>query len=259
MALTLSRPRSSADEPRRPEVERAGGAGAADAVKRGVGDDLLAAGKHRFDVMAVGVVDGLDARHLFAEAERHAVFAKVVAEGLDDFAVDERQQAIALVDQRDAHAQRRKDAGILNADHARAHHRQGARELLEPHDIVADEDALPVKRDARIAAGTGADGQHDVGRRYVALSASVADQVQADRMGIDKCRLGVDQLDAVAQELMAGDVDLVADDVLGAEEQVAHRDVLLDCVRRAVDARARGTRRGAGPLRAGSWRGSCRC
>jgi hypothetical protein len=54
-------------------------------------------------------------------------------------------------------------------------------------------------------------------------------------MRIDEAGGGRDHLDAVALELVPGNVDLVAHHRVGAEQQVHHRDVAFYRVGRAID------------------------
>ena len=54
-------------------------------------------------------------------------------------------------------------------------------------------------------------------------------------MRIDEGRFRLQQFDPVAQQLMAVHVELVGDDIVGADQQVRHRNVVLHPVGRAVD------------------------
>ena len=130
------------------DVEGACRAGPPDAVERHLGDDLLAAGEMDLHAVAVLVGDEFNAVHLFAEAQNGALLVEMVGERVDDFRVDEGQQAAALVDDGDTHAEGGKDAGIFQSDHARAHHRQRARQMIELEQVVADKDAFAIERDA---------------------------------------------------------------------------------------------------------------
>ena len=62
------------------------------------------------------------------------------------------------------------------------------------------------------------------------MAAVLVDRGQADGVRIDEAGLSTQDLDLIAHELMASDVDLVAYDVIGAKEQVGHGDALLDRV-----------------------------
>ena len=50
---------------------------------------------------------------------------------------------------------------------------------------------------------------------------------KAQRVRIDEGRFRLQQLDPVAQQLMAVHVELVGDDVVGADQQVRHRNISL--------------------------------
>ena len=107
---------------------------------------------------------------------------------------------------------------------------------VQPQNVVAAADALPIEGDVRVARGFGAGGDHDLAGGDVThrARAVLVDVGQADGVRIDERRLGGEHLDLVAHQLVARDVDLVAHDVIGAEQQILHGDVLLDRVRRAV-------------------------
>jgi hypothetical protein len=78
------------------------------------------------------------------------------------------------------------------------------------------------------------DGQDDI-RSADCLNA-VRHQLDPQPMWIDKHRVARQDVHAVADQLMPGDVDLVADDVVHAEKQIAHGDALLDRVRGPIDS-----------------------
>ena len=152
-----------------------------------------------------------------------------------DFAVDERQQVRALVDDGHAHAEGCEDRRVLEADHAGSHHRYGARQFFQRQDVVADQDALAVERDRLVARRHGAHGDNDLACGAIARAAP-GRVFHAHGVRIDELGAADGELDLVALKLVACDVDLVADDVVGAEVQVRHGDVLLDRVARSVDA-----------------------
>ena len=158
----------------------------------------------------------------------------MVDQGLDYFRVDEVQQPRAHVDQRDAHAERREHARVLAPDHARADHRERARQLVELHHVVAGEDVGAIERGALVARRMGADGQHDIGGADASLHAAQF-VIELQHVLIDEARARSRQLDAVAQKLMAQYVDLVTHDRIDAHQQVLESDFFLDPVRIAVD------------------------
>lgn len=99
--------------------------------------------------------------------------------------------------------------------------------------VVAQEYTFTVERDMRHGRGSRSSGDHDGGRRYLAMRRPVQGG-KSQSMGVDERRLRGDQLDAVAHQLVAHNVDLMSHDVLGPEQQVLHADVLLDRVRLSV-------------------------
>src|SRR5262249_4808783 len=60
-------------------------------------------------------------------------------------------------------------------------------------------------------------------------------RIEPHPVRIDERRLRRENVDAVAHQLVPRDVDLVADHVIDPEQQIAHRDVLLDRVGGAVE------------------------
>src|SRR5208282_2802326 len=92
---------------------------------------------------------------------RFTPFAQMVDQAFDNLRVDEVEQPRAHIDKRHPHAKRREHARVLAADDAGADYREGARELVELHHVVAGKDVVTVERSARIAGRMSADGQHD--------------------------------------------------------------------------------------------------
>src|SRR5208282_1420488 len=168
------------------------------------------------------------ADHL-TESQRHAVLAQVVVKRLDNLGIDKRQKAARTVDQSNADAQRRKDAGVFASHHTRADHRQSARQFLQTQDVVADENVLAVEGNFGIARGFGAGGDEHMGRGHGAVAGTLH-HAQAQHVGVHEGRFRRDHFHAVALQLVARDVDFVADDVFGAEKEVIDGDVLLDGV-----------------------------
>ena len=211
------------------EVEVVDVALAADGVEQRVAGDFLLAFEVGDDGAGRGLFDALD---LFAEAEGDAGVAEVVAEGLDDFAVGEFEQAVALFDQRDAHAEDGEHAGVFDADDAAADHDERAGQLGQAENLVAVDDGAAVDGHLGRAGGLGADGDDDAVGFEGGFGLRAFD---ADLVGIDEAGDAVDDVDAVAGELRLGDVDFGLDDGLDAEGQVGHGDLFLDAVVDAVD------------------------
>ncbi len=113
------------------QIEPAGGAGPADRIERLFGDDRLAAVEVQPDARAVLVLDDLQSADALVEPQGDPVFPQMMAEFVDDFVVDERQQPIALVDQGDPNAESGKDTGIFASDHAGADNGQGPWQPVE--------------------------------------------------------------------------------------------------------------------------------
>jgi hypothetical protein len=180
------------------------------------------------------VLGHFDSAHLLAEPQQDAFFTQMVIERLDYLGVDKRQQTRALVHHRHANTERRKNARVFASDHAGADNGERQRKLLELQNIVAGIHAMPVHRHRRIARGLGSDRHHHlVGGHQAGTMALAETQVQAVR--VDERGLGVNQLDSVAQELMAHHVDFVANHRIDPHQEVLQRNLVLDLVRFAVD------------------------
>ncbi len=154
-------------QPRLLQVERPGGALAAGGVQHRLRRDALAAGELRDGAVVVAV----DADDGLAEAEGDAEVAQVVLQRLDDLRVAELEQALALLDDRDARAERREHRRVLDADHAGADHDHRGRDVVELQDAVGVEDRALVERDVLRPVRRGAGRDHDVGGRQAALLA----------------------------------------------------------------------------------------
>ena len=99
--------------------------------------------------------------HAFSEAHGDAGVAQVIAEGLDDFAIGEFEQAVALFDQGDADTENREHAGVFDADNAAAHDDQGLGQLGQVENLVAVHDGAAVDGHIGRIGGLGADGDDD--------------------------------------------------------------------------------------------------
>src|SRR5688572_18196691 len=105
--------------------------------------------------LAMFIGDRFDHIHFFTEAHDGALLVEMVGQRVDDFRVHKWEQAAALVNDRHAHAEGGKDAGVFKADNTRTHNGKSARQVIELKQIVADENALTVKRDTVAFRGAG--------------------------------------------------------------------------------------------------------
>ena len=181
-----------------------------------VGGDPLAGleDEHGPARRAVGDGQGL---HRLAEAEGDVPAAHLVEQLVDDLAVEELERPLPPLDERDGHAERREDRGVLDADHTGAHHRERAGEMLQVHDVVGGQEHLAVGGDAGQGRGLGADGDHDVGGGDVTELMLAADD-QPVRIG--EGRLPVQHRDVIPTELALDHLDLARDDAVEAGEEV---------------------------------------
>jgi hypothetical protein len=139
-----------------------------------------------------------------------------------------------LSDQRHAHPERGEHAGVLEPDHAGPDHRERAGEAVQDHRVVAGEDAPAVEGDVRVPRRGGPRGDDDVAPGQ-GLASVAPRLVHDDRVRVEERAVAGVEVHAVAHELVAHHVDLVAHDVVGAEAQVLDADVLLDRVRGSVE------------------------
>ena len=105
---------------------------------------------------------------------------------------------------------------VLDADHAGADHRQRARQLLHPGDVVARDDDLAVGGDAGWGGRTRADGDDDAARAH--RVGAVTDDLQAVR--IDEGGFALEQGDVVALELVLDDRPLARHHVVDPRQQL---------------------------------------
>jgi hypothetical protein len=115
------------------------------------------------------------------------------------------------------------------ADH---HHRRG--DDLQVEDAVGVQYAILVELHAGGAGRLGAGGDDDVAAAHFDAFGAVG-ILDVDGVLVDESGVADVQLDAVAHQLRAHQVDLLADDVLGARQQVGRGDLLLDAVAGAVE------------------------
>jgi len=139
------------------------------------------------------------------------------------------------VDEHHPDTQRGENARVLEADDPGTDHGERLRQLLHPQQIIGCEDAFAVATTIRITDRRRTDRDHNMGGRHL-LSHAFLEQIEANAMRIDERRTGVEDVDVISQQLMACDVDFVVNDLIHAEQEIPHRDVLLDGIGRAVNA-----------------------
>ena len=100
------------------------------------------------------ITDHLDALVLFVVANEHALIAEVVAKGIDNLVIEEREQLLAAVDEVHLDAEVAEDRRVLAADHARAIDGHGVRCVIELEDRVAVAD--PRIREVQLGGPVGA-------------------------------------------------------------------------------------------------------
>jgi hypothetical protein len=164
---------------------------------------------------------------------RHAAVAQLVGEVLDQFIVDEFQQAGAGLDQRHADIQRAENRCVFHANDTAADTCQAPRQTRNLHDLITVEHARGVERHVRRAIGTGADRDDDLVAGHRSDVAVVLRDL--DRVRIKKPADAIDRLHLVAGKLMLQHIDLVVERHVQAGHQVLGGAVLLDAVGAAVE------------------------
>src|SRR6266567_4942224 len=143
----------------------------------------------------------------------------MVSQRLHHFRIGNLQQPRALLHDNHAHAQRREHARVLHHDDAAAHHNQRFRQLWHAQDLVAINNVAAVDGHFWIGSRLGARGDY----YELGLEFSVAVAVlHANVVRVQKLPRTVDQIDAVALELVLDDPYFILHHMLDAEVQVRH-------------------------------------
>ena len=164
----------------------------------------------------------LDARHLLAQPERHVLAPQHVLERLADLVVEEAQDAIALVDDRDLGAERAEHRCVLDADHAGADDDHRARDtVLELQQPVGIDDRAVVELDLPGPRRPRTAGDDDPLRadRLVRIA-------DLDGTGVLEVSLAGQKADAVAAELLAHHRGLRRHHACGAVHQQLEHGLL---------------------------------
>ena len=144
------------------ELEPVGRADAADGEEHRVDHEPLAALK--LDRRAADALAAVDLLHGLAEAESDALLPHLVDQFVDDLRVAELEQALVAVDERDLDAELGEHRRVLDADDARADHRDRARQFRQADDVVAREHRAVVGLDRRGRGLAAAGDQDEFGR-----------------------------------------------------------------------------------------------
>ena len=156
----------------------------------------------------------------------------MVDQGVADLAIEELEDPVALVDQRDLGVQRGEDRRILDADGTGPDDRHRTRDRRQREDAGGVDDGAAVDRDSLDAGRHGADGDDDM----VGLDVGVAViALDPQPVGVEEGRLALNKGHAVAAELVLHDLDFVPNDLVESGDEVLHRQVLLEGVADAVD------------------------
>ena len=162
VSSTFSRPRSSTSRPAAPRLRRSVARHASGREQDHVGHDALAGLQQQHGPRGRARLHR-DRGHRLTQPEGDVAAAHLVQQLVHDLAVEELQRPFTALDQGHRHAERGEHRRVLDADHAGAHHRQTARQLLDPDDVVARDDDLAVGGDAGRRGRAGANGDEDAG------------------------------------------------------------------------------------------------
>ena len=217
------------------QVEQIGIGLAADGVEERFGDQALA-GFQVGDGGERGGVESFDADDFFAEAEGDAGAAELVHERLGDFAVDVGEERVLDLDDGYFTAKGGGHGGVLHADDAPADNDEGLGEFTigDFDELVGVVDLEGGEGDVFTAGGAGAAGDENIGRGELALGVGTGD---VEDVGVgSEGGVAVDELDAVALELVFDDGVLAFDDLVDAEHEVLDIDAGFEAVAAAVKA-----------------------
>src|SRR5262249_40746401 len=181
----------------------------------GVGHDALA----RFEQQrgapgrTLGDVEALD--HL-TKPEDHAALPHLMHQLVHDLVVEELEEALPLLDQRDRYAERREHRGVREPDRPGAHHRDGPWQAAHVQDVVAREDHLAIRRSTRRLGGLRSHRDEDPLRGDPLMTTLV---VHDHRVRILEDRAAPDERDVVAIELLMDDVALATSHLPDARQR----------------------------------------
>src|SRR5205823_10678754 len=137
-----------------------------------------------------------------------------------------------LLDQRDAHTQGGENARVLDANDSSANHDQRARNRGHFQDLIAIDNGpggdWHLRRGCRLGAG----------RNHNLFSSDLRRASRArylKRFRVLKARDSINHIYTVSRELRLRNVDLGFNDVLYAEREIRHRDLLFYAIADAVD------------------------
>jgi hypothetical protein len=157
----------------------------------------------------------------------------VELERLHDLRVAEVQHLWPLLHDRDAGAERGEHGGVLDADHPCPDDDERCGHALQAQHRVGVEHPLIVELDLGWTGRLRAGGDDDVLRRD---DLEIAARLTLDGHGVRVLEPGdaAEDVHVVAQELVADHLDLAADHMLCARQQVLDRDLALDAIAHAV-------------------------
>ncbi len=149
-------------------------------------------------------------------------------EFVDQFAIDERQDVLVRIDQRNLHIERAEDRRVFDTDYTGANNSEAARQTLYVQDIVGIQNPLAIERNIGRAMRMRADGD-DVALRGELRALAFA-RPHFDRIRIEEARRAVHQIDAIARELVLENFDLVIQRHVQAPAEIGGGDVALDAI-----------------------------
>ncbi|MCO5546658.1 hypothetical protein L7F22_000092 [Adiantum nelumboides] len=190
-----------------------------------VGRDPLAAGQAGHRAAAVH----LDRGHLLAEPERDRRVAQVELQRLHDLRVAEPEHRVPLLHHGHPRAERGEHRRVLDADHPGADDDHRVRDPAQLQHLVGVDDVLAVERDG-VRAGRAGPGRDDEVRGGDLVVVTPPRPLDDDGVRVGEARRPGQDVDVVAHQLVAHHLDLTADHVLGARQQVSYGDLGLDPV-----------------------------
>ncbi len=155
-----------------------------------------------------------------------------ITQPVDDLVIEKRQDLVPRIHQRHLDAQRRKHAGVLGADDARAENGHRLREPLDGQDLVAVVDLIVVEIDTVGAARDAPSRDQEVATGDALLARG---GLHRHGVRVDEARVTAEVRDVVAAEVFVDARDLRFGDRVLALHQHRQGGRRLEIDRDAVE------------------------
>ena len=171
------------------------------------------------------VILGNDGFHFFIMPNQHALVSQMISQGIDDLVIQERQQAIAGIDEVHLHAEVAEHRGVFAADDARAIDGDRLGRLFEPQDRITIANTPVGEVHSRRMVRARARGEDEMGGAKLFFGPVM--QSNFDGVRIDKGRTAPQNIDGVAIVERLPHRDLLFDHTFGGFDQGRKIDLTL--------------------------------